>query len=124
MINFQITGRHFELDDKIVAYVEKKLGNLDRYLPKGYVATKGSVVLAQDASNRQDNDFVCEVLINVPGERLQATESTVNMYAAVDICEQKLKQQILRYKDKHQPSRNRARMLFAKIAGRRSLTTD
>lgn len=120
MIKLQITGRHYELDEKIVEYVEKKIGNLDKYLPKNHPATKGSVVLINDTSNRQHNDFVCEVIVNVPGEKIQATESTVNMYAAVDICEQKLKQQILRYKEKHQPSKNRGKLLFAKALNRNS----
>ena len=124
MIKLQITGRHYELDDKIVEYVERKIGNLDKYLPKNHPATKGSVVLINDKSNRQDNDFVCEVHINVPGERVQATESTVNMYAAVDICEQKLKQQMLRYKDKHQPSKNKGRMLFARALNRNGETVE
>jgi ribosomal subunit interface protein len=122
MISLQITGRHFELDDKITEYVEKKIGRLDKYLPRNHQAIFGSVVLVKDKSKKQDNQFSCEVIIEVPGERVQATESTMNMYAAVDICEQKLKQQILRYKEKHEPAKNRRRMLFAKMLGRDRFT--
>jgi putative sigma-54 modulation protein len=118
MIKFQITGRHFELDDKIVEYVERKLGKLDKYMPKHQTVIMGQVVLAKDKSNRQNNQFCCEVILEIPGEQIQAHESTINMYAAIDICEQKLKQQIVRHKERLEPARNRRQRLFAKMLGR------
>jgi putative sigma-54 modulation protein len=118
MISLQVTGRHFELDDKINEYVERKLGKLDKYLPRNQQVIFGSVLLAKNKSNRQDNEFCCEVMIEIAGETFQAAESTVNMYAAVDICEQKIKHQIMRYKDKHQPARNRRQRLLAKMLRR------
>jgi putative sigma-54 modulation protein len=122
MITFQVTGRHFELDDKIVDYVERKLGKLDKYLPRHKTAIMGNVVLAKDKSNRQDNQFCCEATIEIPGEIIQASEATINMYAAIDICEQKLKQQVLRYKERIEPARNRRQRLFAKMLGRDVIT--
>ncbi len=118
MIRLQITGRHYELDEKIVSYVNKKLGGLDKYLPRHKDATIGSVVLTKDHSNRQDNEFCCEAILDVPGERMQAKEATMNMYAAVDIVEQKLKVQVLKYKDRTEPAKNRRRMLFGKMFSR------
>ena len=115
MITLQISGRHFELDDKIRAYVDKKIGELDKFLPKHKEPLTGSVVLAKDNSNHQNNEYFCEVILHIPGERMLATESTVNMYAAIDIVEQKLKQQVLRYKDKHEPARNRRQKMFGKL---------
>jgi ribosomal subunit interface protein len=123
MITLQITGRHFELDDKITDYVDRKIATLDKYLPKHCKAVFGTVVLAKNKSNRQDNEYCCEIILEVPGERMQAGEATVNMYAAVDICEQKLKQQILRFKERHEPARNRRQRLFAKMLGRDEITT-
>ena len=122
MIALQITGRNYELDDKIRDYVDRKIGALDRFLPKKAPAITGEVILQKDNSNRENNSFVCEVLLDIPGERFQAQEGTMNMYAAVDIVEQKLKQQILTYKSKHEPARNRRRMLFGKMFGRDQAT--
>lgn len=115
MIKLQISGRHFETDDKILAYVDKKIGGLDRYMPRSHQPIMGTVVLEFDASNRQDNQYCCEVILNVPGEVMQAKEGTVNMFAAVDIVEQKIKAQVLKYKDKHEPARNKRKMMFGKI---------
>lgn len=124
MISLDITGRHFEVDDKIGDYLDKKIGSLDKYLPKTTAVTHASVVLAQDASNKEGNENVCEVIIDVKKDRFQATEATSNMYAAIDICEQKLKSQITRYKDKHDPARNRGRRIVGKLFGVDSTTTE
>jgi ribosomal subunit interface protein len=107
MIDLQITGRHFELDERVVKYAKDKLGNLDRYILKLVPNVHGHVVLELDKSGREDNSFVCEVSINLPKSQLYAKEATLNMYAAIDICEAKVKSQILKYKEKHMPKRRR-----------------
>ena len=51
MIALQTTGRHYDLDAKILKYIDSKLGKLDRYLPRrsrGGLA--GTVVLELDES--------------------------------------------------------------------------
>jgi ribosomal subunit interface protein len=119
MIKLQTTGRHYELDPKIVAYVERKLGSLDRYLPKGSRSGLfGQIVLEHDPSHTKEGKYICEAKIDVKGEILFAKEATMSIYAAIDICEQKLKHQVLEYKSKREPARNRGRRLIAKIVGR------
>jgi ribosomal subunit interface protein len=123
MIQLQITGRHFELDSKIVDYTEEKIGKLDRYLPhRKRDGLQGTIVLEFDESHTQDSRCICEANLDIPAEALHAKEATMNMYAAIDICEQKLKQQILRYKSKHDPARNRRERLWARL--RREQPTD
>lgn len=116
MITLQTTGRNFELDPKILKYLDEKVGRLDKYLPRqSREGLFGQVVLELDSSGREDNECVCDIKIDVKGEQMQAREATVNMYAAIDICEQKLKIQALKYKSKHEPSKNRRQKLFAKL---------
>jgi ribosomal subunit interface protein len=119
MIKLQTTGRHYELDDKIVGYVDQKLGGLDKYLPKHTRdGLFGQVVLELDESHTQNQQCICDAHFDVKGERFQARDAAINMYAAIDICEQKLKSQILTYKSKHEPAKNRRQRLFAKILSR------
>jgi ribosomal subunit interface protein len=119
MITLQTTGRHYELDDKIVAYVDRKLGELDKYLPKATrEGLQGHVVLELDESHTQDRQCICEIHFEVKGERLQARDAAINMYAAIDICEQKLKSQIHSYKSKHEPAKNRRQRLAGKMLSR------
>ncbi len=124
MIELQTTGRHYELDDKIVGYVEQKLGGLDKYLPKhARDGLFGQVVLELDESHTQDQQCVCDAHFEVKGERMHARDAAINMYAAIDICEQKLKSQILTYKSKHEPAKNRRQRLFAKIMSREPIVS-
>ncbi|TAK88819.1 ribosome-associated translation inhibitor RaiA [Patescibacteria group bacterium] len=110
MINLQLTARHHEeLDDKLQDYVGRKIGQLDRYMPKGHAIAKGKVVLEFDKSAGEGYQYICEVRLDVPGVDMFAKEGTVNLYAAVDIVEQKLKSQIIKYKDKHSSHRPRRR---------------
>lgn len=123
MIQLQVTGRHYELDNKIMAYVDAKLARLDRYLPRQCrEGLLGSVILELNDSHTQDSRCICEVSLEVKGERMQAREATINMYAAIDICEEKLKNQILTFKSKHEPARNRRQRLFAKMLPRDPMT--
>src|SRR3990167_7948754 len=109
MINIEIAGVHFELDEKLKKYVERKLGGLDRYVPrKAREASHGRIVLTEDDGNAK-NRFSCEAILTLQHGVVTAKEATINMYAAVDIVEAKLKQQLLKYKSKSTNYRHRAR---------------
>jgi putative sigma-54 modulation protein len=112
MIKLDITGRNFEVEEKLREYVGEKLGGLEKYVSRrARGSVSGNVVLEDDANGREDNRYVCEVVLSVPGERLVCREGTVNMYAAIDICEAKLKSQLVKYKEKHSLVPRRHRML-------------
>jgi putative sigma-54 modulation protein len=116
MIKTDITSRNFEADDKIKAYIDNKIGELERFVPKSQRGSTGAqIVLQDDPSGREDNRFVCDVIITVEGQRFVASEGTVNIYAAVDIVEAKLKSQLIDYKEKHAPHRGK---LFDRILRR------
>lgn len=113
MIACSITARNFEADDKMREYIEQKLGNLEKYVPR---RSRGAdvacnVVLEDDVSGREDNRYVCEVVLNLRGNKLVSREGTVNMYAAVDIVEAKLKSQLVKYKEKRTFGLRRGRMI-------------
>lgn len=119
MIELQVSGNNYDLNDNITKYVEDKIGDLDKYLPrKKREGVKGTVTLTNDQSGREDNQSICEANIWVKGATLEAREATSNMYAAVDIVEAKLKAQIVKYKAKHSPRQNRAKKFVAKLMGR------
>ena len=102
---FDITSVHTTIDDKLQKYLTKKIGSLDRYIPRGgrdsahaEVRLKESKALKNESHNHQ---CTCEVTLHLPHEVINVSESTVNMYAAIDIVEAKLKQQITKYKQLH-----------------------
>jgi putative sigma-54 modulation protein len=118
MIELSLSGNNYELNEKIREYVEEKIGELDKYVPRtkrdGLMA---KITLTLDESGREDNQCICEATIQLPGVMVEAREATLNMFAAVDIVEAKLKAQVLKYKTKHSPKQNRAKRFIAKIRG-------
>lgn len=109
MIKLNITGERYELNDKIKDYVNNKIGKLDKYLPKGERSVSHGEVVLSEEDGRAQNRFTAEVVIRFPHGVVTAKESTINMYAAVDIIEEKVKSQILKHKDKTQNNRRRRR---------------
>ena len=117
-----ITARNFEVDDKVREYLEKKIGGLDRFLPRNARENaRAEAVLSHDPNATESSQYTCEVIIGVPGERIMSKESTINIYAAIDIVEAKLRAQLAKYKAKHTTEKRRSRMLM-RLIGRKSET--
>lgn len=119
MITCELTGRNFEVDERLRNYVETKLGGLEKYLPRQVRQTAScAVIIEDDPSGREDNRYVCEAVLKVQGTTMVSREGTVNEYAAVDIVEAKLRSQLATYKDKvvHEPRRGR---MLSQWLGRR-----
>ena len=94
-----ITGVKYELTDKTKSYVEKKIGNLDKYLPRHARKSATADVKLKQLNNASGNKYEVEVVLTVPDKVITAKDSTMNVLAAVDIVEAKLKGQVRKYKD-------------------------
>src|SRR3989338_1549137 len=95
MIQLEISGVHFEIDDQIQKYIRAKVGKLDRYLPKGArEPLQGSVILTE--SGAATERYTCEITLAIPRGRAAARTATPNnMYAAIDLASEKIKAYIL-----------------------------
>jgi len=112
MIKCELKGRNFDVDDKLREYIEDKIGGLEKYVPRQVRQTAScAVVIEDDPSGREDNRYVCEAILSVRGSQLVSREGTVNVYAAVDIVEAKLRSQLATYKAKYALEPRRGRML-------------
>ncbi len=102
---FQITSVHTTIDDKLQKYLNKKIGSLDRYIPRGGRSSAHAEVRLKEEKTLKNashkSQCTCEVTLHLPHEVINVSESTINMYAAIDIVEAKLKQQIMKYKQLH-----------------------
>jgi len=101
MLRTEITGVHSKVDDKLHKYIVKKIGGLDKYLPRQARGSAHAVVKLKEVKAKDQKECICEIVLHVPIENIAVHESTVNMYAAVDIAEEKLKHALRKYKDKH-----------------------
>ena len=100
MINsITITGVKFDLDETTKNYVIKKIGRLDRYLPRHARKSATAEVLLKEVNREHGNKYEAEVILHVPDRQLTAKDSTVNVLAALDIVEAKLASQLHKYKE-------------------------
>jgi putative sigma-54 modulation protein len=93
-----ITGVKYTVNETTKRYVLKKVGRLDRYLPKHARQSATADVKLKQVNKDHGNKYEAEVIITVPDKKLTAKDSTVNMMAAIDIVEAKLVAQLRRYK--------------------------
>ena len=111
---FEIQGVHAQVDDKLKAYVERKIGGLDRYISKHSRESAHAEVHLKETQSKAKDRFRCEVTLFLPQKTIVVKENALNMYAAVDIVEAKLKQQLQKYKDLH-GSGKKYRHVFARF---------
>lgn len=115
MIQIQLTGRKYEIDKELKKYVNRKLGKLDKYLPRQHKAMGMSVEIFRDPSGKEDNRYKVKAILEVAGPDLVAETATINPHSAIDIVEQKLRLQIKRYKDKNAPRRFRVKEMMGRL---------
>ncbi|MBP7766962.1 ribosome-associated translation inhibitor RaiA [Candidatus Saccharibacteria bacterium] len=97
----EIKGVHTKIDPKLFDYVNKKIGNLDKRLPHHARESAHAEVFLKEHKPQKQKKYECEVVLHLPHETITISESTLNMFAAVDIAEDSLKNQIVKYRDKH-----------------------
>lgn len=94
-------GINVELGDDIKKYITRKIGRLDKYIPRHARRSVHVEVKLRETNNRLGNKYECEAIFHLPSAQLQAKDSTLNMFAAVDIVEAKMKNQLVKYKQAH-----------------------
>ena len=97
----EINGIHTKVDEDLNKYVTKKIGKLDRYLSRHARVSAHAEVKLKENKIKAKKEYTCEVILFLPHGSITTKESTMNMYAAVDIVEAKLKNQLKKYKEKH-----------------------
>ena len=97
--SIDITGIKYNVNERTQKYVIDKVGKLDKYLPAHARKTMVADVKLREVNRDHGNKYEAEVIIQVPGKRITAKDSTLNMMAAIDIVEAKLIAQLRKYKD-------------------------
>lgn len=115
--HIDITGIHYTADEATKRYVMKKIGGLDRYLNRHARKTMYADVKLRQVDRQRGNKYECDITLTIPDTTLNAKDSTMNMLAAVDIVEEKLKNQLKRYSEEKSNHRGRHSVL-AKVRSR------
>lgn len=102
MFKFNIRGENVEVTDAIRTYVENKLGKLDRYFTDGH-----EVITHVNLKIYSDKRAKVEVTIPARNITLRAENVSDDMYASIDLVQEKLERQIRKYKTRmNRKSRN------------------
>lgn len=102
MINtLQISGLHSHLTQKERNYVLKKIGGLDKYIPKMARGSTTVEVKLKDNKAKDKNARECEVIIKLPKQTITSHRNSTTFTSAIDMVEENLKKQLKRYKDLH-----------------------
>ena len=120
---FEISGVHLTVNDDVKNYVTRKIGHLDKYLPRHSRDSAHAEVMLKDAKVKDKQHATCEVTLHLPHETINVKETTVNIYAAIDIVEEKLKHQLQKYKDLHHGGKMQ-RKLFARFNKRAMIAAN
>ena len=96
-----LTGLQLDVDNRTKKYVKKKIGALDRYLPRHARKSATAEVKLSQVNRDHGNKYEAEVIMYLPERTITAKDSTMNVLAAVDIVEAKIAAQLKRYKERH-----------------------
>lgn len=107
----EISGVHMKLDDDLKKYVTKKIGHLDLYMSLHARKSAHAEVKLKESKAKNKQERTCEVVLHLPHEVITVQETTINMYAAVDVVETKLKNRLKKYKETHNSEKFHRRIL-------------
>jgi putative sigma-54 modulation protein len=99
----QITGVNYEINKSTRKYAIKRIGRLDKFLPKHARKTVSASLKLSQVNHDHGNKYEVEAIMKIPGKVLKAKDSTSNMMAAIDIVEAKLLSQLQDYKEANIP---------------------
>lgn len=110
-MHIDITGVRYTPDELTKRYVRKKIGSLDRYLSRHARKTLRIDIRLREVNRARGNKYEVDAEVHVPGATITAKDSTLNMLAAVDIVQEKLKNQLKKYHDERKDHRGRHNIL-------------
>ncbi|UTX51183.1 ribosome-associated translation inhibitor RaiA [Candidatus Saccharibacteria bacterium TM7i] len=93
-----ITGIKYAVNEKTRKYVLDKIGKLDKYAPLHARKSMAADVKLCEVNKDHGNKYEVDVVLQVPGKVITASDTTLNMMAAIDIVEAKLIAQLRKYK--------------------------
>ena len=91
-MKIKIFGKNIEVTEGIRSAVEEKIGKLDKYFAE---ETRVDVTLSVNK-----NEQKVEVTIPVKGRIIRAEEISDDMYVSIDMVEETIERQLVKYKNK------------------------
>ena len=95
----KVTGNDYKVEEAFRKYAVKRIGKLDRYLPRDSKKDVLAKVVVTEVGKTHGQKYEIVVNIEIPGGKvIAAKDECSNVFAGIDIIEAKLMGQIRRYK--------------------------
>lgn len=105
----EIIGNDYTVGDQLKKYIKKRLGKLDKYLPRGSKKDVVLKVVIESIGHQGGDRYEVSVAMEIPGGKvLTARDECTNVFAGIDLVEAKLTSQIRRFKLESQPHRQKS----------------
>ena len=98
IMNINTTSIHFDADQKLIDYIQKKTAKLDQFFDR---IIDAHIYLKLENSG-QVKDKIVEMKLIVPGDTLMATKVSKTFEASLDAAVDNMKRQLSRYKERIQ----------------------
>ena len=111
----EISGNKYKVEESFKKYATKRIGKLDRYLPRGSKKDVLAKVVVTEVDRAHGNKYEISAAMEIPGGKvIAARDESSNVYAGIDIIEAKLMGQIRRYKLETTPHlrKNKLKSIF------------
>ena len=95
-MNIEIRFVHAVQNDSLEEQVQEKLHNLERK----YDWITNAAVFLKDEKHPNEENYVCEIRLSVPGPQLFASSNEVNFHKAINSTIQQLSTQLEKHKTK------------------------
>ena len=105
-MELKIRGKKLQLSNAVETYVSKKLGKLDHLLPS---IAETKVEISKEKTKSPNNRYVVQVTVKSNGVLIRAEEKQADVYAAIDVADDVIRKQIVRFKGKYYLRRRVAR---------------
>jgi putative sigma-54 modulation protein len=96
-MELQITGKNIDLSPAVRRYIERKLGKLNRHLPK---IIESRIEIFEEKTKSRQQHFVAQVTIDSSGTLLHGEERGEDLFTAIDKVAAVMNRQIEHYKGK------------------------
>lgn len=100
----EVSGSNYKVSDSFQKYATKRIGKLDRYLPRSNKKDVVAKIVITEVDRTHGNKYEISAAMEIPGGKvITARDECSNVFAGIDILEAKLKGQIRRFKLEHTP---------------------
>ncbi|MBW3568851.1 ribosome-associated translation inhibitor RaiA [Candidatus Parcubacteria bacterium] len=109
--SINISGVHKKLNNDIESYVQRKIGALDRFIPKNARESTHAEVKIKQSKAKDKKQYECEVILRLPKTQITVHKKGLTIPEAIDLVEENLKIQLKKYKEKHAGPRLHRRLI-------------